>query len=193
MINVKSICSVAVLMFMVCFFCGCTTMINQPTRYDKDALKEYKYIEKGEYVDAIPYTLRDFVVKGIIFVESRVTIDVNGERTGSEITNYMLMKEAQKLGADDVINVRIDEKEESKVVDSYDEDVTFIERDYKKTSYVYQATALAIKYTNAIIIDKDSVKINVNAQKGKGVKEEGPKVENQEQDSLMKNIKKIKK
>ena len=171
--KVKKICSFAVLVFAVCFFCGCqTTQVAQtptPTsdsvervkpvkkakiEYQKDAEKNYEKIKDGSYYNIVPYTMRDFIIKGVIFVESKVTIDVNGERTGSEITNYMLMKEAQKLGADDVINVKIDEREESKVVDNYDKDVKFIDREYKKTSYIYQATALAIKYTNALYGDK---------------------------------------
>ena len=184
--KVKSICSLGLLMFLACFFCGCETMvIQQPVRYEKEVLKEYKHIKKGEYADVAPYTLRDYVIKGIVFVESRVTIDVNGERTGSEITNYMLMKEAEKLGADDIINVKIDEKEESKVVDSYDKDAKFIDRKYKKTSYLYQATALAIKYTNAIILDKDSVEIKLNPQK-----ENSKEKQNNKENSISNIIKK---
>ncbi len=164
MIKVKSICSFAVLAIAVCFFSGCATMQAQsPTvkkakaEYQKDATKNYVQIVKGQYADIVPYTIRDFVIKGIVFVESKVTIDVNGERTGSEITNFMLMKEAQKLGGDDVINIKIDEREESKVVDNYDKDAKFIDREYKKTTYIYQATALAIKYTNPIFGDKISI------------------------------------
>ncbi len=159
MIKVKSICSFVVLAIAVCFFSGCATtqtpVVKKPkAEYQKDVIKKYEQIKEGDYAKVAPYVLKDYVVKGIVFVESKVTIDVNGERTGSEITNFMLMKEAQKLGADDIINVRIDEKEESKVVDNYDKDAKFIDREYKKKSYIYQATALAIKYTNAICGDK---------------------------------------
>ncbi|MBR3627997.1 MAG: hypothetical protein IKN42_04010 [Elusimicrobia bacterium] len=159
MIKVKSICCFVVLAFAVFFISGCATtqtpVVKKPkAEYQKDVAKIYEQIKEGDYAKVIPYTLRDYVIKGVIFVESKVTIDVNGERTGSEITNYMLMKEAQKLGANDIINVRIDEREESKVVDNYDKNAKFIDREYKKRSYVYQATALAIKYTNAIYGDK---------------------------------------
>ena len=161
MFKEKSIYSFAALVFLVCFFFGCnTTTPNRGgiTKYEKDATRNYEQIKKGGYVDIAPYTLRDFEIKGLVFVESKVTIDVNGERNGSEITNYMLMKEAQKLGADDVINVKIDEKEESEVIDTYDSKLKFLKRKYKKTSYIYHATALAIKYTNAIYGDKTNVK-----------------------------------
>lgn len=177
MIKVKNICRLAVLVFAVCFFCGCnTTTPNRSgiAKYEKDATKEYEQIKKGDYADIVPYTLRDFEIKGTIFVESKVTIDVNGERNGSEITNYILMKEAQKLGADDVINIKIDEKEESEVVDSYDTKLKFLKRRYKKKSFIYKATALAIKYTNPIYGDKAMLEskseITINPSKEKEVK-----------------------
>lgn len=170
MIKVKSILGFSVLAVMVCFFSGCATVSQ--SLYDKEATKNYAQKQNGKYADVKPYTLRDFKVKGIVFVESKVNIDINGERTGSEITNYMLMKEAQKLGADDIINVRIDEKEESKVVDTYDtydSKLKFKGRKYKKRSYVYQATALAIKYTDAIIIDKNSKEKMIYMPKEKSI------------------------
>ena len=162
MIKVKSICCFVVLAFAVFFISSCATtqtpvVKKTKAEYQKEVTKNYEQIKEGDYAKVLPYTLRDYVIKGVIFVESKVTIDVNGERTGSEITNYMLMKEAQKLGADDIINVRIDEREESKVVDNYDKNAKFIDREYKKRSYVYQAKALAIKYTNAIYGDKATV------------------------------------
>ena len=190
MIKVKSICSFVVLAIAVCFFSGCATtqtpVVKKPkAEYQKDVIKKYEQIKEGDYAKVAPYVLKDYVVKGIVFVESKVTIDVNGERTGSEITNFMLMKEAQKLGADDIINVKIDEKEESKVVDGYDKDAKFIDRKYKKTSYLYQATALAIKYTNAIILDKDSVEIKLNPQK-----ENSKEKQNNKENSISNIIKK---
>lgn len=177
MIKLRSICTFVTLIIAVCLLSGCQTTTQnhsgivkyretpkqekkgtvETKELTKEAIKDYEQIQKGWYADIIPYTLRDFEIKGIVFVESKVTIDVNGERTGSEITNYMLMKEAEKLGADDVINIKIDEKEESEVVDSYNTKQKFLKRKYKKTSYIYQATALAIKYTNAIYGDKATV------------------------------------
>jgi len=189
--NVKIICSFAVLAFAVCLFSGCattSTYIDEeepiPTsipsskskskQYQKEIVKDYEQIEKGEYTNMQPNPFRDYIIKGVIFVESQVTIDVNGERTGSEITNYMLMKEAEKLGADDVMNVKIDEREESKVIDTYerenDNEVKFVNRKYKKTTFYYTATALAIKYTTAIkdkalLETKSSITINSNNEK----------------------------
>jgi len=199
MTKVKNVYGIVVLLFAVCFFCGCnTTTPNRGgiAKYEKDATKNYEHIKKGGYADINPYTLRDFEIKGMIFVESKVTIDVNGERNGSEITNYMLMKEAEKLGGDDVINVNIDEREESEVVDTYDMKLKFLKRKYKKTHYFYKATALAIKYTNAILLDKNCTEKQTNTQKIKPVKKDKD-IEKQEeplkQDNIIKQESKLKK
>lgn len=161
MIRVKGICSVMLLLFVIFFINGCTT-VNYKQKND---VRKYDKIKHGKYNNVVCVPVKDFVVKGIVFVESKVTIDANGEKTGSEITNEMLMREAQKLGADDVINVKIDEIEEHKVIDSYaKENMTngekalkkgkFVKREYKQYNYIYKATGLAIKYTKAITKDQ---------------------------------------
>jgi len=84
--------------------------------------------------------VKDYETLGIIFVKSSKIINNNGSITGSEITYEMLMLEAQKLDADDVINVRIDTNEIKKYS-------RFGEFKYsKEIIYNYTATALAIKY-----------------------------------------------
>ena len=85
--------------------------------------------------------VKDYETLGIIFVKSSVTIA--GNRTGSKITYEMLMLEAQKLGADDIINIRIDVNEK---VD-FDSSGNPI-----RTTLNYTANALAIKYTTAVPI-----------------------------------------
>lgn len=98
--------------------------------------------ESGSY-NNISIPAKDFIIKGPIFVESTVTIEQNGVKNGSEITAYMLMKEAQKLDADDVVNVKIDK------VESVKKSVV-VQRNMEKTvrtkTITYKATALAIKY-----------------------------------------------
>jgi uncharacterized protein YbjQ (UPF0145 family) len=81
--------------------------------------------------------VKDYETKGIIIVKSNEKIDAMKRRTGSRITYEMLMEEARKLGADDVINVRVDV---SRVV-NFDRG--------REEVYTYTATALAIKYTEA--------------------------------------------
>ena len=197
MIRVKGICSVMLLLFVIFFINGCTTVNYQ----QKNDVRKYDKIKHGKYNNVVCVPVKDFVVKGIVFVESKVTIDANGEKTGSEITNEMLMREAQKLGADDVINVKIDEIEEHKVIDSYaKENMTngekalkkgkFVKRKYKQYNYIYKATGLAIKYTKAITKDQlyDDVNRKITSKKeDKNLTKKKTKVS---KSGLMTNIKK---
>jgi hypothetical protein len=85
--------------------------------------------------------VKDYETLGIIIVKSSEVIDGNGNHTGSKITWEMFMVEAQKLGADDVINIRIDVNQK----------IDFNLRGIPiRTTFDYTATALAIKYTTAL-------------------------------------------
>jgi len=86
---------------------------------------------------------KDFESLGIIFVNSVEVIDSLGNHTGSKITYEMFMREAAKLKADDIINIKIDANQMEKKVKS-PEGV-----ESKVTTFFYTGTALAIKYTTA--------------------------------------------
>ena len=108
---------------------------------------DYGYPNVGGYNNAsIP--VKDYETLGLIFVKSSEVIDGDGNHEGSKITYEMIMLEAQKLGADDVINIRVDIKQK---VD-YSKD-----RKPIRTTYEYTANALAIKYTTALVIDNKGV------------------------------------
>lgn len=121
----------SVLLLITVTFCSCA------------AKHETFVVPKTFHYSDVGVSVKDFVTKGFVFVEAKLTINKKGERIGSEITNEMLIKEAQKLGADAVINVKIDILEDSK---------TSIEsgKKTKERTYIYKASALAIKYTDAI-------------------------------------------
>lgn len=117
------------------FIIGCATT-------EKNMQSTFESNESGSY-NNISIPIKDFIIKGPIFVESTVTIEKNGTKNGSEITSYMLIKEAQKLDADDVVNVKIDKIENVKKE-------TILRNNQKtvvKTKIItYKATGLAIKY-----------------------------------------------
>jgi hypothetical protein len=102
--------------------------------------------------DYVNMAVKDFVGLGIIIVESVEEFTVgplgfNKAHTGSQITYADLLKEAKKMEADDIANIRIDIKTDhvkNNFVDYF--------RGYKIT-YTYTATALAIKYTAAVDIE----------------------------------------
>ena len=90
---------------------------------------------------------KDFDVVGIVYLESTETIkksplNLSTTIKGSRITYSDLMKKAEELGADDIINVRVDRNTDSTT--------TIIDFLIGSTrTYKYKATATAIKYTNA--------------------------------------------
>jgi hypothetical protein len=109
---------------------------------------DYAYPQSGNINNAAPIPVKDYETLGIIFVESTEVIDGNGIHTGSKITHALLMREAEKLGADDVINLRIDVQEIKEFVSVSGNNLG---GKALQTTYKYTATALAIKYTDVIV------------------------------------------
>lgn len=126
-------------MVLALFFVSCA---SQPK-------VDYAYPQSGTINDAAPIPMKDYQTLGIIFVESTEIIDGNGNHYGSKITNAMLMREAAKLGADDIINLRIDVQEIHELIPG-NELISGIGM-VSQITYKYTATALAIKYTDVII------------------------------------------
>ena len=107
----------------------------------------YTYPQTGSSNNS-SIAVKDYQTRGIIVVKSSEIIYVNGNHTGSKITFEMLMLEAQKLGADDIINLRIDVNQ--------NDDFAF-NGERIKTTYNYTGTALAIKYTTAVSIENRGI------------------------------------
>jgi len=121
---------------------------------------------EGRIMHVIIPQLRDFSTLGLIFVESSATYDSNGNIIeGSKITFDMLMREAHKVGADDIINLKIDEIENftiteeirtvsTRVTDQNTGSSRVVEREMTVQTVTktvnYKANAIAIKYTNHI-------------------------------------------
>jgi uncharacterized protein YbjQ (UPF0145 family) len=103
---------------------------------------DYGYPQSGIAADASLVVLKDYETVGIIIVKSTEMIDNMGNHTGSKITFEMLMLEAQKLRADDIINLRVDVQQKEEFSDT---------GKLEKITYNYTGTALAIKYTKGII------------------------------------------
>jgi hypothetical protein len=97
--------------------------------------------------DYATIAIKDYTVVGIVRVASeevtqRGFLGVASSHTGSQVTYDMLVSEAKRLGADDVINVRIDRTDKS-LHGIFDWFIGFTE------TYTYTANALAIRYTQA--------------------------------------------
>ena len=93
-------------------------------------------------------TVKDYEPVGIVHVVSeeitrRGFLNIAYYHTGSRITYDLLITEAKKLGADDVINIRIDRTDKS-----YHGIFDWFVGSTEKCTY--NANALAIKYTHAV-------------------------------------------
>jgi len=98
--------------------------------------------------DYAAIAIKDYIVVGTVRVVSKeVTqrgfLGIVNSHTGSQVTYDLLISEAKKLGADDIINVRIDRTDES-LHGIFDSLFGYTEK------YAYTANALAIKYTQGV-------------------------------------------
>ena len=130
----KNVICMAILVLILCVFVSCNTTKR---------LVGYAYPIEGNMINAtiIP---KDYEPRGIIFIESHEYISKYGYR-GSKITYDMIMREADKLDAHDVINIRID------VSTNILRDRRYINGGYKnvrETQNKYTAVGLAIRYIN---------------------------------------------
>ena len=126
---------VAVTVFVFCFMFGsCAT-----------ARIDHSYSLSGITQNINNLPLKDFVPVGIVFVNSTEVIDSLGNHTGSKITYEMFMREAARLQAHDVINIRIDVTRRVEQGQRVGGNVATV------TTYIYTGTALAIRYTDAIV------------------------------------------
>jgi len=134
-----------VLVFIILVGCSTTTIANK---------EKISFIGNFE---EISIKEKDFIIVGRIFLTSSVIIDENEYIIdGSPITYEMLWKEAQKLNADEIINLKIDEIK--KITEyqklrlnhiDYQHSITVAsQRIIAKREIIYNATALAIKYVN---------------------------------------------
>lgn len=158
---------IAIGAFVIFIVLGLACAHKPPVQIEKFADTSESYIEmyKDGQVKQVDFTtdivtIKDFVTLGLIFVESSVTIGSDDKIiAGSKITFDMLMKEAQKLDADDIINLRIDETqnisvtEEMRMVPTKNSDGKMVDKETKvqivTKTIVYKANALAIKYLPA--------------------------------------------
>jgi hypothetical protein len=126
------------------FLSGCSTM--------RSGKRDYAQRQEGQSHVIVPVPMRDFEIKGVVLVESTVTIDHAGEKKGSEIIYDMLMKKAVSVGGEDIANVKIDKIENYSFDDKFSEQTgKFVKRENTAVSYTYKASALAIKYTKAVL------------------------------------------
>jgi uncharacterized protein YbjQ (UPF0145 family) len=119
---------------LVLVLSSCYTTLNRNV--------DYGYVLTGTHNDASLVTMKDYETVGIVIVKSTEDVDDMGNHTGSQITYEMLMLEAKRLNADDIINIRIDTNHK----EHFSKD-----GELEKITFNYTATGLAIKYTRGVI------------------------------------------
>jgi hypothetical protein len=113
-------------------FSGCSLM--------QTVSQDMNYRNWGAFGEATAIPVKDFESRGLIFTEVVFKVDSgNGKIDGNVFTYQELLKKAQALGADAVINVTIDKRVEN---------VTIGLKTLKQETWY--GSALAIKYTNAL-------------------------------------------
>jgi uncharacterized protein YbjQ (UPF0145 family) len=162
----KKLHFIAVMSFVIFIVLGLASTCKSTPDIPILSSEEYFEMNRDGQVKQVGFatdivTTKDFITVGLIFVESSVTLDSNNKIIeGSKITFDMLLKEAQKLGADDIINLRIDEivntsvTEEIRIVPTsvkQGENWETVDKETKVQIVTrkidYKANALAIKYT----------------------------------------------
>jgi hypothetical protein len=118
----------------------------------------------GQIFEVGVVPVKDFTTAGLIFVASTAKYDSNGRIIeGSKITFDMLMREAQRLNADAIINIKLDEThrfietEEVRTTSRRNPNTGVIEEREERVIVLtkeveYKANALAIRYTSAVLI-----------------------------------------
>jgi hypothetical protein len=99
---------------------------------------------QGRLVDVQTYPAKDFISLGMVFAETVVEDDGTGDK-GDIMTYNALLKEAQAIEADTIINVVIDSKFEGSETKFF---LTVLSRKGKTTWY---GSATAIKYTDTLV------------------------------------------
>lgn len=103
---------------------------------------------RAGWSDYAPIAVKDYLVLGSVRITCEEVVErgflgIANSNSGSKVTYDLLLKEARKLGADDVINVRIDQRDVSShgILDWL---LGYTEK------HAYSANALAIKYAEAL-------------------------------------------
>ncbi|MDR0473699.1 MAG: hypothetical protein LBH43_08545 [Treponema sp.] len=120
------------------------------------------YANQGEFGDVGRFPLKDFTSVGLVFTEVTLVSNTQGKNSSIEGEGFVyqkLLKEAQKLNADTIINVTIDKKTE--VVGSRTTIFNiFVITESTTTTSTYYGSALAIKYAGTLKTESSTATTN---------------------------------
>jgi len=125
------VAALAAVAFCALSFTACGSMPTTDANVDN--------ANEGEFGKNVLIPAMEFESRGLVFTETQFTITSRGAIEGSVFTYQQLLKQAQLLGADAIINVVID-KRIDRQSRGYDTD----------TVETWYGSALAIKYTRVL-------------------------------------------
>jgi hypothetical protein len=120
--------AVPLIVSAVFVFTGC---LSSATAVNRD--------NNGPFGQHFRTPVKDFVTVGFVFTENQFQVEPDGAFSGDIFTYQELLKKAQELGGDAIINVVIEQR--------YDTESTVLSSTRKETWY---GSALAVKYTDTL-------------------------------------------
>lgn len=108
--NLKHSAAIALLVCFAVLALGSTTRPQEAPPPPPVQADTFQFISQDHFERAKIIPARDWVPVGLVFITSTAVRDLRGNIVeGSMITNEMIMREVQRLGGVDVINIRRDE------------------------------------------------------------------------------------
>jgi hypothetical protein len=136
------IITVTAFMIFIVLGLSCGTMQRASQTITEDKTASIETTSKGVVHNMPPPDGKPFDVLGMIFATSVTKYDEKGlETISDEGVIIMLLREAQKLGGNDIYNLRIDEK-------VIFEQTIVGQRTITTKAVTYSGSALAIRYRN---------------------------------------------
>ena len=124
------------LVSLITVICG-TFLLNGCVTQQTSAGVDFS--NSGRFGEQVITPAKDFESRGLVFTETRFQISSRGTINGDTFTYQALLREAQRAGADAIINVTIDKRVES-----------ITQGSTRTRQEVWYGSALAIRYTNML-------------------------------------------
>ena len=145
--KIKILAALVIMMAVIFTFTGC---FGFPAYF----ASQMHYHNWGVFGEAAVIPVKDFESVGLVFTEVSFILRDGGNIEGQTFTYQALLREAAKIEADAIINVAIDKK--------WDRVVEGKKSFIRETWY---GSALAIKYTNAMLPPHENANVPVNARR----------------------------
>ena len=140
--------SVAILAIMFFAFLAISSGATTPAAVTADSTNSTNNFQNWGTFGEVVIPVKDFESKGMVFVQVQFQATADGTFNGDVFTYQALLKEAQKVGADAIVNVTIDRRVD--IIKKVENVGRSNEKKAETKQETWYGSALAIKYTGAI-------------------------------------------